>query len=90
MKTKKLTQMPYAQAKVIILDNGEIALRSYETVAAGIRNGWLYINGLYSMTTRRHIGAFVKEYAGISYQLAKQLFLDGMIYNIHTGEVAPL
>lgn len=90
MKTKKLTQMPYAQAKVIILDNGEIALRSHETVAAGIRNGWLYINGLYSMTTRRHIGAFVKEYAGISYQLAKQLFLDGMVYNIHTGEVAPL
>lgn len=88
---KNLSAMPYAQAKVIIMDNGNIILRSYYTDAAMIRSdGWLAINGLYSMTTRKHIGAFVKEYANISYQLAKQLYNDKMRYNIYTGEVAPI
>ena len=88
---KNLSAMPYAQAKVIIMDNGNIILRSYYTDAAMIRSdGWLAINGLYSATTRKHIGAFVKEYANISYQLAKQLYNDKMRYNIYTGEVAPI
>ena len=88
---KNLSAMPYAQAKVIIMDNGNIILRSYYTDAAMIRSdGWLTINGLYSATTRKHIGAFVKEYANISYQLAKQLYNDKMRYNIYTGEVAPI
>jgi hypothetical protein len=88
---KNLSAMPYAQAKVIIMDNGNIILRSYYTDAAMIRSdGWLTINGLYSATTRKHIGAFVKEYANISYQLAKQLYNDKMNYNIYTGEVAPI
>lgn len=88
---KNLSAMPYAQAKVIIMDNGNIVLRSYYTDAAMIRSdGWLTINGLYSATTRKHISAFVKEYANISYQLAKQLYNDKMRYNIYTGEVAPI
>ena len=85
---KKLNKMPYAQAKVIITDNGNIILRSYYTDVAMIHSdGWLTIHGLYSATTRRHISAFVKEYANISYQLAKDLFLKKMAYNIYTGEV---
>ena len=85
---KKLNKMPYAQAKVIIMDNGNIILKSYYTDVAMIRSdGWLTINGLYSATTRRHIGAFVKEYANSSYQLDKDLFLKKMAYNIYTGEV---
>ena len=85
---KKLSKMPYAQAKVIIIDNGDIILRSYYTDVAMIRSdGWLTINGLYSATTRRHISAFVKEYANISYQLAKDLCVKKMAYNIYTGEV---
>ena len=85
---KKLNKMPYAQAKVIIMDNGNIILRSYYTDVAIIRSdGRLTINGLYSATTRKHIGAFVKEYANISYQLAKDLYLKKMAYNIYTGEV---
>ena len=88
---KKLAKMPYAQAKVIIMDNGAIILRSYYTDVALIQaDGWLYIYGLYSATTRRHIGAYVKEYANISYQLAKKLYNDNMKYNIYTGEVAPI
>ena len=88
---KKLNKMPYAQAKVIITDNGNIMLRSYYTDVAMIRSdGWLTINGLYSATTRRHIGAFVKEYANISYQLAKDLYVKKMAYNIYTGEVVEI
>ena len=88
---KKLSKMPYAQAKVIIIDNGDIILRSYYTDVAMIRSdGWLTINGLYSATTRRHISAFVKEYANISYQLAKDLCVKKMAYNIYTGEVVEI
>ena len=69
---KKLAKMPYAQAKVIIMDNGAIVLRSYYTDVALIQSdGWLSINGLYSATTRKHIGAFMREYANSNYQLAK-------------------
>ena len=88
---KKLSKMPHAQAKVLIMDNGNIILRSYYTDVAMIRSdGWLTINGLYSATTRRHIGAFVKEYANISYQLAKDLCIKKMAYNIYTGEVVEI
>ena len=88
---KKLNKMPHAQAKVLIMDNGNIILRSYYTDVAMIcSDGWLTINGLYSATTRRHIGAFVKEYANISYQLAKDLCIKKMAYNIYTGEVVEI
>ena len=88
---KKLAKMPYAQAKVRILSGFyHNELISYQTTVAAIRGGWLYIYGLYSATTRRHIGAYVQEYANISYQLAKQLYNDKMKYNIYTGEVAPI
>lgn len=88
---KKLAKMPYAQAKVIIMDNGAIVLRSYYTDVALIQaDGWLSINGLYSATTRKHIGAFMREYANSNYQLAKMLYENKMVYNIYTGEVAPI
>lgn len=84
----KLTAMPYAQAKVKIYSGFyHNELISYTTVAAGVYGGWLQINGLYSATTRRHIAAYVKEYANISYQLAKELYEKKMKYNIYTGEV---
>lgn len=84
----KLSAMPHAQAKVLKMDTGGIILRSYETDVACITpDGWLHISGLYSMTTRKHIAAFVKEYANITYQLAKRLFEDKLDYNIFTGEV---
>lgn len=86
--TTKLSAMPYAQAAVIHHPNGSITLRSYLTDVAHITaDGWLSIHGLYSMTTRKHIGAFVKEYANLDFQTAKKLYVDGYQYNIHTGEV---
>lgn len=86
--TTKLSAMPYAQATVRKFDNGGIALVSYATTVAWIDNeGWLSVHGLYSMTTRKHIGAFVKEYASLDFQTAKKLYMDGYRYNIHTGEI---
>lgn len=88
---KKLTKMPYAQAKVRMLSGFyHNELISYKTTVAAIRGGWLYIYGLYSATTRRHIGAYVQEYANISYQFARELYEKKMKYNIYTGEVAPI
>jgi len=81
----KFTDHKYAQAHMEPIHNG-LALYSYTTKVAEVRDGWLRIFGLYSMTTRRHIGWFMRE-LGKDYQLAKQLYEDGMTMNIYTGEV---
>lgn len=89
MKTiKKLSAHPSAQAAVFCDDNGSKTLFSYQTLVAEIDcEGWLTIRGLYSMTTRKHISAFVKEYADMDYQIAKALYENNEQYNIYTGEV---
>ena len=86
---KKLKFMPYAQAQVRILDNGEIALCSYDTMVATISDkGWLYIRGLYSATTRKHLKAFCKEYCGFdTFSTIRLLAKEQMLMNIHTGEI---
>ena len=53
----------YNKATVIEKDNGDIELRSYDTIVARIRNGkferlW---NG-YSQTTMHHINSFIDLY----------------------------
>ena len=81
----RFTDHKYAQAHMEPIHNG-LALYSYTTKVAEVRDGWLRIFGLYSMTTRRHIGWFMRE-LGKTYQLAKQLYEDDMTMNIYTGEV---
>ena len=78
MKIKKLSRMPYAQAHIEIDNEGNVFLFSYLTLTATLTaDGWLEITGLYSITTRKHIGAFMAEYvtypsgANGSYQDAK-------------------
>lgn len=56
----------YGKAEVITRDNGDIELKSYQTIVARIREGrferlW---NG-YSVTTMNHINSFLDTY-GIS------------------------
>lgn len=90
MTTTNLKTMPYAQAHVILADNGVKALVSYVTEVATIDNmGWLHINGLYSMTTRKHIKAFVKEYVpfDMDFETIKRLANEDIVMNIYTGEV---
>jgi hypothetical protein len=81
----RFTDHKYAQAHMEPITNG-LALYSYDTKVAEVRDGWLHIFGLYSMTTRRHIGWFMRE-LGFDYQLAKQLYSDRKEFNIYTGEV---
>lgn len=84
---KKLKSMPYAQAHIEIVDS-TIYLYSYTTLVCEINNdGWLYCYGLYSMTTRKHISAFMKEYTGLSYDNAKKCYEGNYCLNIHTGEI---
>ena len=53
--------------------------------------GWLVCTGTYSVTTRKHIGAFMHEYGnGASYHTAKMCYENNQTYNIYTGEVMSL
>ena len=92
MTIKKLSAMPYAQAHIEIDNDNNIHLFSYVTLVATITNdGWLTVNGLYSMTTRKHISAFMKEYGDmLDYQSAKSAYEDGYRINKFTGEVEEL
>ena len=85
MMIKKFEGHENAQAYVVT-DGVNMMLVSYTTPIIILDDGWLHVNGLYSATTRKHIGWFMKE-LGFTYQLAKQLYNDHMNFNIYTGEV---
>lgn len=87
MEIKKLKEIPYGQCFVEVVDNETFYLWSYRTLVAKVEKNWLSVNGLYSMTTRRHIGAFVREYCNLSFQTAKQIYKDNMMLDTTTGEV---
>lgn len=89
---RKLSRMPFAQCGVNFDEHGGIKLVSYSTVVIDIDPmGWLVCTGTYSQTTRKHISAFLKEYApNIGYYDAKGCFENKMTINIHTREVQPL
>ena len=92
MTIKKLSRMPYAQAHTETDTENTVTLFSYVTRVATLTNdGWLTTYGLYSMTTRKHISAFLKEYCTpVDYQMAKKCYEDGCQINIFTGEVVEL
>ena len=79
----------HEQANARIMENGKGGrkLISYTTIVCELNEeGWLTVYGLYSMTTIKHIGWFMRE-IGFDYQLAKQLYNDNKMFNIFTGEV---
>lgn len=76
----------YASTHVRIYDDNTVKLVSYNTTVIVISpDGWLRCNGLYSATTIKHIGWFMRE-RGFTYYLAKQMYLDRKEFNIYTGE----
>ena len=88
---KVLSKMPYSNAYVRIDNDGSITLVSYVTDVVKIdKDGWMDVTGLYSATTRKHISAFMSEYTNHDYYFAKKLCLDGVKYNVNTGEVVPV
>ena len=51
----------YGKAHVLHMDDGAIALKSYDTVVAVIRNGKIKVRGKYSQTTSRHVREFARQ-----------------------------
>ena len=48
----------------------------------------LYVSGLYSATTRKQIGYFLKEYVPqLNYYDIKCAYYSNHMINIHTGEI---
>lgn len=91
MTLKKLTAMPYAQAHIEIDNEQNKTLFSYVTrVATLTDDGWLTIYGLHSMTTRKHIGAFMREYTDFDYAFAKSAYEGNYRINVYTGEIEEL
>lgn len=89
MSINKLKYMPHAQAFVEVDDQNNITLVSYTTPVATISDGELWIAGLYSMTTRRHLKAFVKEYISpdMEFSEIKYLAENPVKLDLWTGEV---
>lgn len=99
MLEKKLSKIPYGQARVLVFDDDpEImyALKSYNTIVAVITNyNDLKVFDLYSATTRKHISAFVREYCNVDYSVAKKCALECLgycidtkdFYSLETGEI---
>ena len=85
----KLKNHPYAQCSVRELIDGSVVFTSYNTDVIYIdKDGWLYVSGLYSATTRKQIGWFLNEYVpALTYQDIKSLYYDKYVLNIYTGEI---
>ena len=85
----KLKNHSYAQCSVRVYLDGSVVFTSYSTDVIYIdEDGWLYVTGLYSATTRKQIGYFLKEYVpALSYQHIKILYDKDLLYNIYTGEL---
>ena len=85
----KLKNHPYAQCSVSVYLDGSVVFKSYTTDVIYIdEDGWLYVTGLYSATTRKQIGWFLNEYVpALSYQHIKILYDKDLLYNIYTGEL---
>lgn len=52
----------YKKAHVITDNNNNKYLKSYDTIVAAIKNDIPEVYGTYSMTTRRHINEFLRQY----------------------------
>lgn len=85
----KLKNHPYANCSVRVLNDGSVVFTSYNTDVIYIdKDGWLSVSGLYSATTRKQIGYFLKEYVPfLSFQDIKTLYCNKRLLNIYTAEI---
>ena len=87
MYAKKLKGHEYAQAQIVYLPGNITILQSYSTFVLEVdAAGWLHCNGLYSRTTIKHIGWFMRELYGLTYYIAKECWVNDKEYNVLTGE----
>jgi len=90
---EKFADHRYAQCHLRHYEDGTTALISYNTCAAELdAEGWLRVHGLYSATTRKHLGWFAKyltEFFNIrlTYHDLRDLYTSGDTMNLLTGEL---
>ena len=92
LKFMKLKNHPYEQCSVRELIDGSVVFTSYNTDVIYIdKDGWLSVSGLYSATTKKQIGYFLKEYVPqLNYYDIKCAYYSNHMINIHTGEIKNL
>lgn len=91
---KRLDEMPYAQAGIQQINNAYWLVSYVTHVARVTKDGWLYVGGLYSVTTRKHISAFLEEMKRLfafrsdlaTYQTAKRCYEKGIEINLWNGD----
>ena len=59
---KPLEKHRFCQCGVVSSGIDNYSLISYDTVVIEVYDGTMYINGLYSQTTKKHIVYFLEEY----------------------------
>ena len=86
-----LKKMPYAQARVrdySYIGRDMRVLQSYATDVIIVDDGLMECTGLYSMTTRKHISAFLWEYyPAITFNMVKAIAGTKKRINILTREI---
>lgn len=85
---EKLPGHAYMQAGIRYTEKG-MQLISYDTLVIDLSGEWLECTGLYSNTTRRHIGIFAKM-IGTTYYAIKKAYERGAALNVRTGEMISL
>lgn len=84
--TCKLQNHASASASVQICNDGSVLLISYTTMVCKVdSNGWLHVYGLYSATTRKHIGWFLRERYQIDYSVARDAYNGNYEVNVFNG-----
>ena len=83
----RLKYCPYGQCKMFQIKN-IIYLKSYDTLVAFFNEETkqFYIDGLYSMTTRKHINAFLQEVAGIRSFVPFKKYIEKALVNCFNYE----
>ena len=76
VKNVRFADHPRAACYMRVFDNGVIQLKSYNTIVAWVDDGVLYVTGLYSATTRKHLGWFAKQF-GLTYKHIRKVYDNG-------------
>lgn len=86
---KALKGHDQANCYVFKTSSGKWGLCSYNTVVLLIdTDNYLECTGLYSMTTRRHIGWFLSEYfPHLNYYFVKDMAMKGYKFNLEDGDI---
>lgn len=86
--TWKLAYCPHGQCRAFQVNN-IVFLKSYDTLVAFYDEDskQFYIDGLYSTTTRRHINAFLREWASIWSFVPFKKYIGKALINSYTREI---